>query len=80
MAKFGRLMALLLEDGVVAAGPDPRAGAGAAEASLELAHAPAYVEAVLSQSLDAAGGASHRPADHAPRSRGARARPTAARC
>jgi acetoin utilization deacetylase AcuC-like enzyme len=53
MAKFGRLMAFLLEDGVVA--PEQvHLPAPAAAAWLELAHAPAYVEAVLSQSLDAA--------------------------
>jgi acetoin utilization deacetylase AcuC-like enzyme len=53
MAKFGRLMALLLEDGVVEEAqirvPEP-----APAAWLELAHAPAYVAAVLGQSLDAA--------------------------
>jgi acetoin utilization deacetylase AcuC-like enzyme len=53
MAKFGRLMALLLEDRVVVPDqvhvPEP-----APSAWLELAHAPAYVEAVLSQTLDAA--------------------------
>ncbi len=53
MAKFGRLMALLLEDRVVAPAqvrvPEP-----APSAWLELAHAPAYVDAVLSQTLDAA--------------------------
>jgi acetoin utilization deacetylase AcuC-like enzyme len=53
MAKFGRLMELLLEDGVV----DPaqiRVPEPAPAAWLELAHAPAYVAAVLSQTLDAA--------------------------
>ena len=51
MAKFGRLMARLLEDGTVS--PDQiRAPALASPAWLELAHAPGYVEAVLSQSLD----------------------------
>jgi acetoin utilization deacetylase AcuC-like enzyme len=53
MAKFGRLMELLLEDGVV----DPaqiRVPAPTPAAWLELAHAPAYVAAVLSQTLDAA--------------------------
>jgi acetoin utilization deacetylase AcuC-like enzyme len=53
MAKFGRLMAWLLEDRVVVPEqvhvPEP-----APAASLELAHAPAYVEAVLGQTLDAA--------------------------
>ncbi len=53
MAKFGRLMALLLEDRVVAPAqirvPEP-----APVASLELAHARAYVDAVLNQTLDAA--------------------------
>jgi acetoin utilization deacetylase AcuC-like enzyme len=51
MAKFGRLMARLLEDGIV--GPSQiRVPELAPPAWLELAHAPAYVEAVLSQSLD----------------------------
>ena len=53
MAKFGRLMELLLEDGVV----DPaqiRVPEVAPAAWLELAHAPAYVAAVLNQTLDAA--------------------------
>jgi acetoin utilization deacetylase AcuC-like enzyme len=51
MAKFGRLMARLLEDGIVL--PDQiRVPELAPPAWLELAHAPAYVEAVLSQSLD----------------------------
>ena len=53
MAKFGRLMELLLEHGVV----DPaqiRVPEPAPATSLELAHAPAYVAAVLSQTLDAA--------------------------
>ncbi len=53
MAKFGRLMAVLLEDGVVA--PEQvHLPAPASRAWLELAHAAAYVEAVLSQTLDAA--------------------------
>ena len=51
MAKFGRLMARLLEDGIVGPG-QIRVPALAPQASLELAHAPGYVEAVLSQSLD----------------------------
>jgi acetoin utilization deacetylase AcuC-like enzyme len=51
MAKFGRLMARLLEDGIVGPG-QIRVPELAPRASLELAHAPAYVEAVLSQSLD----------------------------
>jgi acetoin utilization deacetylase AcuC-like enzyme len=53
MAKFGRLMELLLEDGVV----DPaqiRVPEVAPAVWLELAHAPAYVAAVLNQTLDAA--------------------------
>jgi len=53
MAKFGRLMELLLEDRVIEPAqvrvPEP-----APAAWLELAHAPAYVAAVLSQTLDAA--------------------------
>jgi acetoin utilization deacetylase AcuC-like enzyme len=53
MAKFGRLMAFLLEDGLVA--PEQvHVPAPVPAAWLELAHAPAYVEAVLSQTLDAA--------------------------
>lgn len=51
MAKFGRLMALLLEDGVVAPG-QIRVPELAPQAWLELAHAPAYVAAVLNQTLD----------------------------
>ncbi|HEX5796467.1 MAG TPA: histone deacetylase [Geminicoccaceae bacterium] len=51
MAKFGRLMARLLEDGIVGPG-QIRVPELAPQASLELAHAPGYVEAVLSQSLD----------------------------
>jgi acetoin utilization deacetylase AcuC-like enzyme len=53
MAKFGRLMALLLEDRVVAP-PQIQVPEPAPLASLELAHAPAYVDAVLNQTLDAA--------------------------
>ena len=53
MGKFGRLMALLLEQGVVAAGqvriPEP-----APPAWLGLAHSPGYVAAVLTQTLDLA--------------------------
>jgi acetoin utilization deacetylase AcuC-like enzyme len=53
MGKFGRLMTLLLADGVVEPGqvhqPEP-----ARSEVLELAHAPAYVAAVLDQTLDAA--------------------------
>jgi acetoin utilization deacetylase AcuC-like enzyme len=53
MAKFGRLMAHLLEERVVAPEqvhvPEP-----APPEWLALAHAPAYVEAVLSRSLDPA--------------------------
>jgi acetoin utilization deacetylase AcuC-like enzyme len=53
MAKFGRLMSVLLEDGVVA--PEQvRMPAPAPAAWLELAHAPAYVAAVLNQTLPAA--------------------------
>ena len=55
MAKFGRLMVRLLEDRVVAPAqirvPEP-----APVASLGLAHARAYVDAVLNQTLDAAAG------------------------
>ena len=53
MGKFGRLMTHLLAQRVVAPGAGARAGAGAAE-WLGLAHAGAYVNAVLSQSLDVA--------------------------
>ncbi len=53
MAKFGRLMALLLADRVVAAG-QVRVPELAPAAALERAHARAYVEAVLRQTLDAA--------------------------
>jgi acetoin utilization deacetylase AcuC-like enzyme len=53
MAKFGRLMALLLEDGVVTPG-QIQVPELAPAAWLERAHAPAYVEAVLSQTLAAA--------------------------
>jgi acetoin utilization deacetylase AcuC-like enzyme len=53
MAKFGRLMSVLLEDGVVT--PEQvRVPAPAPAAWLELAHAPAYVAAVLNQTLEAA--------------------------
>jgi acetoin utilization deacetylase AcuC-like enzyme len=53
MAKFGRLMSVLLEDGVVA--PEQvRVPVPAPAAWLELAHAPAYVAAVLNQTLPAA--------------------------
>jgi acetoin utilization deacetylase AcuC-like enzyme len=53
MAKYGRLMARLLEDRVV----EPaqiHVPELAPAAALELAHAPAYVAAVLGQTLDAA--------------------------
>jgi len=53
MAKFGRVMALLLEDGVVTPAqvhvPEP-----APRAWLERAHASDYIDGVLTQSLDAA--------------------------
>lgn len=53
MGKFGRVMALLLEDGVVTPAqvhvPEP-----APRAWLELAHDPGYVGGVLNQSLDPA--------------------------
>ena len=53
MGKFGRLMAFLLEQRVVT--PDQvHAPELAPPEWLTLAHAPAYVDAVLSQSLDAA--------------------------
>ncbi len=52
MAKFGRLMALLLEDGVVTPA-QIRVPELAPATWLERAHARAYVEAVLSQTLDA---------------------------
>ncbi len=53
MAKFGRLMSVLLEDGVVA--PEQvRVPVPAPAPWLELAHAPAYVAAVLNQTLPAA--------------------------
>lgn len=53
MAKFGRLMSVLLEDGVVA--PEQvRVPVPAPAAWLELAHAPAYVAAVMNQTLPAA--------------------------
>lgn len=52
MAKFSRLAEILVEDGIVAAGgyhvPEP-----APEDWLALAHAPAYVEAVLTQAVGA---------------------------
>lgn len=54
MAKFGRLMALLLEEHVVA--PDAvHVPELIPSASLERAHAPDYVAAILTRSLDAAG-------------------------
>jgi acetoin utilization deacetylase AcuC-like enzyme len=53
MAKFGRVMALLLEDAVVAP-EDVQVPELAPPAWLELAHTPGYVGAVLDQSLDAA--------------------------
>jgi acetoin utilization deacetylase AcuC-like enzyme len=53
MGKFGRLMALLLEDGVV--GPEQvHRPEPAPPAVLERTHAPAYVAAVLDQTLDGA--------------------------
>ena len=53
MAKFGRLMAHLLEEGVVA--PEQVHVPGLAPPEwLVLAHAPAYVDAVLGQRLDQA--------------------------
>jgi acetoin utilization deacetylase AcuC-like enzyme len=53
MGKFARVMALLLEDGVVAA-DGIHVPELAPAAWLQLAHEPAYVAAVLDQSLDAA--------------------------
>jgi acetoin utilization deacetylase AcuC-like enzyme len=53
MGKFGRLMALLLEDRVVAPGAVHRPEPATPEA-LALAHDAAYVTAVLERTLDAA--------------------------
>ncbi len=53
MGKFGRVMALLLEDGVVA--PEQvRVPELAPRAWIELAHEPTYVDGVLNQTLDVA--------------------------